>query len=73
MNDKKSRDLQLRDEKRRKRREDKDLMTAELENIERLKNEMDQERNLQNEKRKQEREYLQRMLDDNEKNKERLR
>ena len=46
MNDKKSRDLQLRDEKRRKRREDKDLMTAELENIERLKNEMEQERNL---------------------------
>ena len=32
---------------------------------------MDQERNLQVEKRKQEKEYLQRMLEENDKNKER--
>jgi len=36
MNDKFSRDLQLQDEKRRKRREDKETMTQELETIKRL-------------------------------------
>ena len=41
MNDKFSRDLQLQDEKRRKRREDKEQMTQELEHIARLKQEME--------------------------------
>lgn len=52
MNDKFSRDLQLQDERRRKRREDKEQMTQELDTINRLQNEMDQERALQADKRK---------------------
>ena len=48
-------------------------MTQELETINRLKNEMDQERALQADKRKQEREYLQKMLDENDRNKQRQR
>lgn len=36
MNDKYSRDLQLQDERRRKRREDKEQLAQELENINRL-------------------------------------
>lgn len=51
MNDKFSRDLQLQDERRRKRREDKEQMTQELDTINRLQNEMDQERALQADKR----------------------
>lgn len=52
MNDKYSRDLQLQDERRRKRKEDKEMMTQELETIKRLQTEMDQERQLQADKRK---------------------
>lgn len=44
-------------------------MHQEKEYINRLKVEMEQERQLQQEKRKQEREYLQKMLFENEKNK----
>ena len=36
MNDKMSRDLQLQDERRRKRREDKEQLAQELDNINRL-------------------------------------
>ena len=36
MNDKQSRDLQLQDERRRKRREDKEQLAQELDNINRL-------------------------------------
>jgi hypothetical protein len=46
MTDKLSRDLQLQDERKRKRKEDKEQLNRELENIARLKGEMDQERNL---------------------------
>ena len=52
MNDKFSRDLQLQDERRRKRREDKEQMAQELDTIKRLQNEMDQERALQADKRR---------------------
>lgn len=69
LNDKYSRDLQLQDERRRKRREDKEQMAQELETIQRLQSEMDQERALQAEKRKQEKEYLQKMLEENDRNK----
>ena len=41
MNDKFSRDLQLQDERRRKRREDKEQLAQELDNIARLQNEME--------------------------------
>lgn len=41
MNDKFSRDMQLQDERRRKRREDKEQMAQELDNIARLQNEME--------------------------------
>jgi hypothetical protein len=48
----------LYQEKRRKKIEDKDQMNQEIEFLNRLKSEMDAERALQAEKRKQEREYL---------------
>lgn len=67
--EKESRDRQLHEEKRRKRREDKDAFTAEVEQVNRLKEEMDAERALQHEKRRQEKEYLQKMLRENEANK----
>ena len=41
LNDKYSRDMQLQDERRRKRKEDKEQLTQELDNIRRLQNEMD--------------------------------
>lgn len=47
-------------------------MTQELETIKRLQNEMDQERQLQNDKRTQEKQYLQKMLEENERNKKRM-
>jgi len=71
MNDKQSRDLQLQDERRRRKLEDKTNMRSELDNIQRLQAEMDAERGMQQEKRRQEREYLQKMLEENDKNKER--
>ena len=48
-------------------------MNQEIEFLNRLKSEMDAERALQAEKRKQEREYLQKMLQENEINKARQR
>jgi hypothetical protein len=44
-------------------------MSQEIEALNRLRSEMESERQLQAEKRKQEREYLQRMLHENEQNK----
>lgn len=42
----------------RKRQEDKEAFRAEVELVNRLKEEMEMERNLQQEKRRQEKEYL---------------
>tara|TARA_B110000503_G_scaffold68780_1_gene107402 strand:+ start:135 stop:377 length:243 start_codon:yes stop_codon:yes gene_type:complete len=50
--DKESRDMQLREEKRRKRNEEKDTMNQEQEYISRLKNEMEAEKQMQAEKRR---------------------
>lgn len=52
MNDKNSRDMQLRDEKRRRKLEDKENMQQEQDYILRLRTEMENERKLQLEKRK---------------------
>jgi hypothetical protein len=73
MNDKSSRDQQLKDEARRRKVEAKESMQQEKEYIKRLKTEMEQERKLQQDKRKQEREYLHKMMLDNEKNKARMK
>lgn len=67
--EKESRDRQLNEERRKKRTEDKQNHKAELDLVERLKNEMEAERNLQQQKRDQERNYLKKMLIENEKNK----
>ena len=69
MQEKESRDRQLNDEKKRKRREDKQVFQAEVDLVNRLKEEMEMERALQQEKRRQEKEYLQKMLRENEANK----
>ena len=69
MQEKESRDRQLNDEKKRKRREDKQVFQAEVDLVNRLKDEMEIERQLQQEKRRQEKEYLQKMLRENESNK----
>ena len=69
MQEKESRDRQLHDEKKRKRREDKQVFQAEVDLVNRLKDEMEIERQLQQEKRRQEKEYLQKMLRENESNK----
>jgi hypothetical protein len=58
MNDKYSRDLQLKDERRRRKMENKQQMESELETINRLRTEMEAERAMQHEKRRQERDYL---------------
>lgn len=50
--DKESRDMQLREEKRRKRFEEKDQMNQEQEYIQRLKSEMEAEKQMQAEKRR---------------------
>ena len=50
--DKESRDMQLREEKRRKRFEEKDQMNQEQEYIQRLKSEMEAEKSMQAEKRR---------------------
>ena len=52
MNDKHSRDLQLAEERRRKRNMDKAQLMQEQEQIARLRDEMDQERQMQMEKRR---------------------
>lgn len=62
LEDKQSRDQQLKDEQRRRKQEAKDALNQEKEYINRLKMEMEQERKIQAEKRKQEREYFQRMF-----------
>jgi Ran GTPase-activating protein (RanGAP) involved in mRNA processing and transport len=50
--DKQSRDLQMRDEKKRKKMEEKENMASEQEYIRRLQQEMDAERSIQMEKRR---------------------
>ena len=50
--EKDSRDRQLREEKLRKRAEDKEAFRAEVELVNRLKEEMEMERSLQSEKRR---------------------
>jgi len=67
--EKESRDRQLMEEKRKRRQEEKANFRAELELVDRLKKEMEAERSLQNEKREQERNYLKKMLEENELNK----
>ncbi len=60
----------MKEEKLRKRTEDKQAFRAEVELVNRLKEEMEMERSLQQEKRRQEKEYLQKMLRENEANKQ---
>lgn len=67
--EKESRDRQLMDEKRKRRVEEKTNFRAELDLVDRLKHEMEAERQLQMEKREQERNYLKKMLVENEMNK----
>ena len=50
--EKESRDRQLREEKMRKRNEDKEAFRAEVDLVNRLKEEMEMERQLQQEKRR---------------------
>ena len=69
MQEKESRDRQLKDEKLRKRREEKDAFAQEVELVQRLRDEMNMEQAMQVEKRRQEKEYLQKMLVENEANK----
>ena len=52
ISDKQSRDLQMRDEKKRKKMEEKENMASEQEYIRRLQQEMDAERSIQMEKRR---------------------
>ena len=58
MQEKESRDKQLREEKMRKKKEEREQYEQEVELVKRLQSEMDQERNMLYEKRRQEREYL---------------
>ena len=69
MQEKLSRDKQLLDEKARRRQEQKTQHNQEVALVKRLQEEMDAERRLQQEKRRQEKEYLQKMLTENEKHK----
>lgn len=64
-----SRDDQMKEEKRKKKRQEREEFEQELAIVNRLKDEMTQERMIQLEKKKQEREYLQLMLAENEKHK----
>jgi len=52
MNDKLQRDQQLREEKKRKKNEDKNQLTQEIEYINRLRSELEAERQMQMEKRR---------------------
>ena len=52
MNDKMQRDQQLREEKKRKKNEDKNQLSQEIEYINRLRSELEAERQMQCEKRK---------------------
>jgi hypothetical protein len=67
--EKESRDRQLLAEKARKKVEKKQEFAQEVEVVQRLQNEMAHERMLMQEKRTQEREYLRKMLLENEANK----
>lgn len=67
--EKESRDRQLKLEKTRKRAQDKKDYQQELELVDRLKKEMDAERQMLNDKREQEKVYLKKMLEENEKEK----
>jgi len=67
--EKESRDRQLKLEKQRKRAQDKKDYHQELELVDRLKKEMDAERQMLNDKREQEKMYLKKMLEENEKEK----
>lgn len=51
-NDKDARDQQLREERRRRRQEDKDQLNQEQDYINRLRGEMEAEKQMQQEKRK---------------------
>jgi hypothetical protein len=57
------------DEKVRRRQDQKQQYSQEVALVKRLQEEMDAERRLQQEKRRQEKEYLQKMLTENEKHK----
>ena len=67
--EKESRDRQLMEEKRKRRVDEKTAFRAEVDLVDRLKKEMEAERQLQAEKREQERNYLKKMLIENEMNK----
>lgn len=67
--EKESRDRQLMEEKRKRRVDEKSAFKAEVDLVDRLKKEMEAERYLQAEKRDQEREYLKKMLIENDINK----
>lgn len=67
--EKASRDQQLKDEKRRRKHEDRETKAQEQAIVARLKDEMRHERDMYLEKRRQERDYLQAMLKENEKRK----
>lgn len=67
--EKESRDRQFQDEKNRRKREKKQEFAAECELVDRLQNEMDHERHMMLNKRAQERDYLKKMLAENEANK----
>lgn len=69
MQEKVSRDKQLVDEKQKRRYDQKQQHGQEVALVKRLQEEMDAERRLQQEKRRQEKEYLQKMLVENEKHK----
>jgi hypothetical protein len=57
------------EEKRKRRQDEKNSFKAEVDLVDRLKQEMEAERLLQAQKREQEREYLKKMLTENELNK----
>jgi hypothetical protein len=60
----------LVDEKSRKKKEQKQEFAQEVELVHRLQNEMEHERRMMVEKRAQEREFLRKMLAENEANKQ---
>lgn len=65
INEKFTREIQLKDDKTRKRQEEKKQKKDEENQVHKLKNEMEQERVLNIEKRRQEKEYLLKMLNEN--------
>ena len=69
-NEKKARDKQLVAKAEKKQKEAKENLEGEIATIKRLQNEMERERKVALEKKKQEREYYNRMLEENERNNE---